>query len=58
MVVEKSVLMNVVFPNPDSPATYSLVSSSTQDASSNCQTNHNSKGRSPLRDDLVAVSLN
>jgi hypothetical protein len=25
MVVEKSVLMNVVFPKPDSPATYIIV---------------------------------
>lgn len=56
MVVEKSVLMKVVFPKPDSPATYNtcLAHEAFEPQNIGCFANHNRKCGSTLGHDFVS----
>lgn len=57
MVVENKVLMKVVLPRPDSPATCSLVNSPSPWPNELGYTHHNGEGCTALRNDLVSVRL-
>ncbi len=59
MVVEKRVLMNVVFPKPDSPATCTGINSSVKSITlvDRELSHHYSEGSTSLRNNLVSMTI-